>query len=110
MATKAGVLTIANGATESQVIAPVGLGLHCALLIIAPTTLAETVNIKVARLSTTTFQVLQTNALDIAIPAGKATQVVLFGGCHWKLVATGAVAAQRQFDYVLNRLAGFTGA
>lgn len=110
MAAKSGILTIANGATDSQVIAPLGLGVHAALLIIGPAVLAETVNIKVSRTATGNFSVLQTNALDIALPAGKATQVVIFGGCYWKLTATGAAGAQRQFDYVLNRLPGFTGA
>jgi hypothetical protein len=102
-------LTIANGATDSPIIEALELAPAISIIIIAPATLPETVNVKVARRSSGTFTTLQTNAVDIVMAAGKATQITVLGGVNWKLVAGGAVAGARDFEIVVNRIGGAFG-
>lgn len=94
-------ITIANGATESPV-----LDLRSAnnqflisLLIVSPTTLAEVVKVHVATGPTGTFQALQSDGVDITLPAAKATSIHPIGMIGaLKLVAGVAVAAARTFE------------
>ena len=97
-------LTISNAGTDSPIIAPLELAPAVSIIIIAPATLPETVTVRVARRSTGTFTVLQTNAVDVVMAAGKATQITVVGGVYWKLVSGAGVAADRVFEVVVNKI------
>lgn len=94
-------ITIANAATESPVLDLRSSGKHflVSLLIVSPTTLPEVVKVHVAKSPTGTFQALQSDGVDITLPAAKATSIHPIGMIGaLKLVAGVAVAAARTFE------------
>jgi hypothetical protein len=94
-------LTIANSATESEVLDFRSTGKHflTSLLIVSPTTLPEVVKVHAATKASGTFQPLQSDAVDITIPAAKATSIHPVGMIGAiKLVAAAAVGADRVFE------------
>lgn len=104
-------LTILSGATESEVLdfgsvmrGPVGL--H----IVAPATLPETVNMLTAKSGDgAVFGILQSGGVDIALAAGRATQVTFLTARQMKLKATGAAAGDRVFQISANRFEPMRG-
>ena len=93
-------LTIASGQTESgDTINLAGLGARrkMGITIINPATLPETVNVHVAESSSGTFQPLYSGGTAIALDADGATVITDVIAGALKLVATGAVAANRTF-------------
>jgi len=97
-----GTLVIPNTGTESPVLdlKESGSRYRITMGFGSPATLPETVKIHVARTTTGTFFVLQTGGVDITLPAGKGTVVDLMTWGALKLVAGGAVAAARTFEYL----------
>lgn len=97
-------LTIANGASESQDLSFLESKSQypAVVLIIAPSTLPETVNIQ-CRGATNNGLLQSPPATDIAIAAGKAIELLLFAGRTFRLKATGNVAADRVFDVEWHR-------
>ena len=67
------------------------------VLIQSPSTLPESVTMQVS-VDGTNFATLQSGAADITFPAAKATQINGFMVQKFKLVAGGAVAADRVFQ------------
>lgn len=97
---KSTTLTIANGQTESpaldlQAVFPAG---KLSLLIIAPATLPETVTPRVSGTTAGTHHALQSGGSDITLPAAKSTTIDPLVAGSLKLVAGGAVAADRAFE------------
>jgi hypothetical protein len=71
------------------------------LLITAPGTLAETINIDASADGGTTYGRLQTGGTDIALAAGKATMLTDINATNLRLVASVAVSgADRVFKIV----------
>lgn len=94
-------LTIADSGTESNIVAITGDNSPVmGFLIMAPATLAETVNIMVAEKSGGTFRKLRSNSVVFAFAAGCADQFTLYSGSVMKLVATGAVSGAKAFHLI----------
>jgi len=99
MAQKITTVTIPNGQTESN-----ELVLHGAegargltLNIISPGTLPETVNVELGDAVGGNYGRLRSNAVDIALAAGKSDIFDSIVAVTLKLVATGVTAAARSF-------------
>ena len=94
------LLTIPNGQTTSNVLTKRNLQQARSLVIGAPATLPETVSIEVAFVDGTpaNWQQLQSNAADIIIAADKAVVLTHVPFVQLRLVAGGAVAADRIFS------------
>jgi len=95
-------MTIASGATTS---ASINLNLHGGrqpntFIIVAPSTLPETINIDLTVNSQAGL--LQSGGSDIIIPAGRATQVLNVSGDSFTLRATASVAAERTFELAIG--------
>jgi hypothetical protein len=97
-------ITIASGATDSQVVDALPLAPAVSILIMAPATMPETVKVQVAEKPSGTFVDLQTDGTDITLTAAKATQITVLGGAAWKLKAGGAAGADRVFRVIVNRI------
>lgn len=100
-------LVILSGATSSRVVdAEAESADAAAIMIYGPVTLAESVVIAVSY-DNVTFVTLHDGTADIASPlAGKARQYTeLQGAKYWKLLAGGAVAADRTFKVAKNWVA-----
>lgn len=67
----------------------------------SPDTLPETVTIEVTD-DGTNWVTLQSGAVDIELPAGKATVVTVLSSRGLRLVAGGAVGADRTFGVMLS--------
>lgn len=94
-------LTILSGQTQSGVLDFRSEGKHfiTSLLVVSPTTLPEAVTVHAATSRTGTFQPLQSDGVDITLPAAKATSIHPVGMVGAiKLVAGVAVAANRVFE------------
>lgn len=94
-------LTIPNAGTNSNVL---NLGAKAsrrllALLITAPATLPETVNIEVSADGGVSYGVLVSGASDIVIGPGKAVMVTEIIATHLRL-KSGATAGQRDFKVI----------
>ena len=99
MAQKTDTLTILSGQTESAELVLHGAGGARALSIniISPGTLPETVNIELGNGVGGTYGRLRSGATDIALAAGKSDMLDSIVAETFKLVATGATAADRAF-------------
>lgn len=99
MAQQTNTVTIASGQTVSGVLSLHGASGAKALTlnIISPATLPETVNIELGNAVAGNYGRLQSGAVDIALAAGKATILDSIVSITLRLVATGAVAADRAF-------------
>ena len=99
------LLTIANGQTASNVgsMGETGYRSPINVLIVAPTTLPETVNVQVAG-PLLNFRILQsgTPATDIQINADRALPLTVLTASRMKLLATGPVSDERIFEVVWN--------
>ena len=95
------VLTIANGATESDELdlAKNGARRQIAASLHAPTTLPDTVTIQLAEKTGGTYQTLQSGGVDINPTAGKITVLEPIVAGALKLVAASAVSAARAFRF-----------
>lgn len=91
-------LTILSGQTLSASLDLNIYGRHYVrrVLVIAPATLPEVVNPLVS-MDDSTYATLQSGGDDIIFPAGKATQINGFQVQYIKLLAGGAVGADRNF-------------
>lgn len=97
-------LTIASGQADSpeldlSVIFPAS---RLSVIIIPPSTLPETVSVKVAKAIGSNYGALQSGGIDITLPAGKATSLDPLVSGAIKLSAGGNVAADRTFDIVAS--------
>ena len=103
-------LTIASGQTASEVLdfgntesfGSVAKKRKYIVLIIAPAVLAETVNPHVARVAGGTYGILRSSGTAIALAACNADQLYPIVCGAMKLVATGAVAADRVFNVIVE--------
>lgn len=95
-------VTIASGQTDSPVIDLHHWNYHhiTALLIVAPTTLPETVTVHATAALGGTYQPYQQlTGTDLTLPAAKARKLDPVGHiAALKLIAGGAVAADRDFE------------
>jgi hypothetical protein len=97
-------LTITNGSTLSPAIdldANYGPRYVRRVLILAPTSLPETITVLVS-LDNTTYVTLQSGGSDITIPQGKGTQINGFQARYLKLQAGSAVGADRVFGLTIT--------
>jgi len=97
-------ITILSGGTESEIVEALELAPAVSVLIIAPATMPEAVVLQVAESPAGTFTTLQTDGADVALAAGKATQLTVMGGAYWRLKAGGAAGADRAFRIIVNRI------
>lgn len=91
------VLTIPSGQTASNAVVIGGWLRACSIF--APGTLPETVTVQIEPTATgTDFKTLRSGAADVEVPAGKA--VIIMEGVYKqiRLLAGGAVAADRVFS------------
>lgn len=105
-----GTLSILNGQTVSNALSGAGvvqatLGSLASMVIFTPATLPETVNVEVAPIlspSAGDWKRLQWQpGTDLVLAAAKAVNIPLTAGFRaFRLVAQGAVAAQRDFRVV----------
>lgn len=102
MAQKITTITISNGQTDSAEITLHGANGARALTLnfISPASLPETVNIELGDGASGNYGRLQSGGTDITLSAGKCTVVDSIVAVTLKLVATGAVAADRTFQMV----------
>jgi hypothetical protein len=116
-----GTLSILSGQTDSTDFGAgkgdqAVLGSVSSIVVFAPATLPETVNLQVSPLATpgaapNDRKVLQWQpGTDLVIAAGKAVNIPLVAGFRsFRLHATGAVAAQRDFVIVFQVDADYEG-
>ena len=91
-------LTILSGATESEELNLADQGaIRVKSLTFWVGTLPETVTVHLAPVLGGTYRALQSGGGDITLPASRATQVSSITAGALKLVAGGAVAADRVF-------------
>ena len=92
-------LTIASAATTSDILNLAGLRALriTSILIISPPALTGVVTILVAEKDSDTFVTLQSGGVDIALPAGKATQLTNITAGIIQLSSTIAEGANRDF-------------
>lgn len=97
-------LTIASGQTESPALDLQALAARQPLMIniLAPATLPESVNLRIAPTAGGVYRTQQSDGVDIALAQSKATMVTQIVAGGMKLVAGGAVAANRTFDIIIN--------
>jgi hypothetical protein len=90
-------LTITNGTTTSNVLTMADSGYtrdSYTLLFYVPATVAEALVVQVSH-DNVTYVTLQSGAVDIALPAGKGTQLCRVAAPFVRVLAGGAVAATR---------------
>lgn len=97
-------LTILNGQTSSG---QLSLILNTdreliAVTILSPTTLPETVNVQVSTAIGGTYRTLQSDGVDIVLPANKATTITHLVAGSLKLLAGAAVGGDRAFDVCMR--------
>ena len=92
-------LTILSGATESAELNLAADGTRWGkdLVFFSPGTLPETVKVHLARVVGGTYAILEVGGSDVALVANKAQLLTGLAAGALKLVATGAVAANRVF-------------
>jgi len=71
------------------------------VLILAPDTMPETVNIQVAG-PLGNFKILQSNSVDILLSAARATPLTVLTVSQFRLLATAPVAGARTFEIIWN--------
>ena len=93
-------LTILNGQTESDTVNLEGLGARRTMVhtIMSPATLPEITNILIANSPTGAFVIVQDNVMNVDLTAGDAQTLPAMSVSALKLVASGAVAADRIFQ------------
>lgn len=90
------VLTIPNGQTASNAVA-IG-GVLKAFCVFAPSTLPETVAVQLEPSQDgTDYRTLQSGGADVTVGAGKAVMIMEGAFSQLRLLAGGAVAAERVF-------------
>ena len=96
-------LTIPNGQTSSNEIDLEAVLARNAvhLLVQSPGTLTETVNPQVS-IDGSAYVILQSGGTDIALPAGRGTQLQHITVRKFKVVATGAVGGERVFTVAVG--------
>jgi len=96
-------LTIPNAgqASDSGTFGETGYRSPINVLILAPSTLPETVNIQVAG-PLGNFRILQSNGTDILLSADRATPLTVLTASQFRLFASAPVAGARTFEIVWN--------
>lgn len=101
MAAISKTLTIPNGGANSEELLLADFHL-VALMIMAPETLTEVVNIEVATKPSGTFRTLRSNGTAIALAADFADMITSLAGCILRLHSTSNVGADRVFNVIAH--------
>ena len=101
-------LVIANGQTASNAISltagintKIGLGTLVDFIVFGPATLPETVAVQISDIETPSasdWYTVYINGSDVTVPAGKAVVVPVGAAAALRLLAGGAVGAERTFQ------------
>lgn len=101
-------LTIADGATASNIWSPTGpliYGLPIAGIIMAKSTIATTITVQVCDVVGGTYTVLQSGGADIVLTTLTATPIMIMPSCFIKIVSGAAVTGDKVFQFIGGRIA-----